>query len=246
MADARTHTETTENFKEGKKETLRQEQRRSLELQRLWQSNGIWWIKRSVIKLNQNIKRAKAIEYKNRKKLLQLNPKLDDNSGIYFLTRTDEDGINYFYIGQAVHICQRLCSHMTGYQHIDLSIKKRGFYSAENPYGWKINFKHYPISELDKWKQYWILEYTKNGYQCRYNKTSGGQGEGKEKINDFKPARGYRDGLKQGRKNLAKQLSHIIDTHLTVGIKNGKENNKVSIQALEKFNELLKADDEYE
>src|SRR5699024_297905 len=99
-----------------------------------------------------------------------------------FLTRTDEDGISYFYIGQAVGILSRLCSHLSGYQHIDLSIKKRGFYSEENPYGWKINFLCYPEKDLDKWEQYWILLYTKMGYQCRYNKTSGGQGEGKEKI----------------------------------------------------------------
>lgn len=192
-----------------------------------------------MIKLNQNIRRAKAIEYKNRKKLLQINPKLDDSSGIYFLTRTDEDGINYFYIGQAVHICQRLCSHMTGYQHIDLSIKKRGFYNAETPYGWKINFKHYPISELDKWEQYWILEYTKKGYQCRYNKTAGGQGTGKEKINEFKPSKGYRDGILQGKRSLAKELSDIISKHLTIRIKDEKQGNKVSQKQFDKFNSLL-------
>lgn len=186
-----------------------------------------------------NIARAKAIEQKNKEKLLAVNPKLNDESGIYFLTRTDEDGINYFYIGQAVKILSRLASHLTGYQHIDLSIKKRGFYSSENPYGWKINAIHYPISELDKWEQYWILEYTKRGYQCRYNKTAGGQGEGKEKINEFRPAKGYRDGLVQGRKNLARELSHIIDTHLLVTVRPEKANNKVSIRALEKFNSLL-------
>lgn len=196
--------------------------------------------------MDKNIAKVKTIERKNAQRLLLVNPNLDNESGIYFLTRSDENGINFFYIGQAVHICQRLCSHLSGFQHIDLSMKKRGFYSPDNPYGWKINFKHYPVSELDKQEKYWILEYTKKGYQCRYNKTSGGQGEGKEKINDFKPARGYRDGLEQGRKNLAKQLSHIIDTHLTVGIKNGKENNKVSIRALEKFNELLKVGDKNE
>ena len=196
--------------------------------------------------MNKNIAKVKAIERKNEQRLLLVNPNLDNRSGIYFLTRTDEDGINYFYIGQAIHICQRLCSHLSGFQHIDLSLKKRGFYSPDNPYGWKINFKYYPVSELDKWEQYWILEYTKKGYQCRYNKTSGGQGEGKEKINDFKPAKGYHDGLEQGRKNLAKQLSHIINTHLTVSIKHGKENNKVSIRALEKFNELLKVGDKDE
>ena len=187
----------------------------------------------------KNIAKAKAIERKNRERLLKVNPKLDDESGIYFLTRTDEDGINYFYFGQAVHIMQRMCSHLTGYQHIDLSIKKRGFWSENNPYGWKLNFQHYPASELDKWEQYWILEYTKRGYQCRYNKTAGGQGEGKEKINEFRPAKGYHDGLKQGRKNMAKELSHIIDTHLTVSLKQEKKNNKVSQRAFEKFNELL-------
>lgn len=192
----------------------------------------------------QNIRRAKAIEQQNKKRLLEVNPKLDERSGIYFLTRVDEDGINYFYIGQAKRITQRLCSHMVGYQHIDLSLKKRGLYSNKNPYGWKIGFLHYPISELDKWEQYWILEYTKKGYQCRYNKTAGGQGDGKEKINEFKPAKTYRDGLSQGRKQLAKELNHIIDKHLVIGLKPEKMNNKVSQKALEKFNDLLTIEEE--
>ena len=135
---------------------------------------------------------------------MKINPKLDNGSGIYFLTRVDENGIPFFYIGQAVHIIQRMCSHLTGYQHIDLSIKKRGFYSEDNPFGWKINFIHYPPEQLDKMEQFWILEYTKKGYQCRYNKTSGSQGEGKEKINEFKPAKGYRDGIRQGKITLAR------------------------------------------
>lgn len=187
----------------------------------------------------KKLRQAKAIEATNRKRLLKINPKLDDGSGIYFLTRTDENEIPYFYIGQAVHIIQRMCSHLTGYQHIDLSIKKRGFYSKENPNGWKINFIHYPVEQLDKMEQYWILEYTKKGYQCRYNKTSGSQGEGKEKINEFRPAKGYRDGIQQGKITLARELKHIIDIHLNVSIRPEKANNKVSIKALEKFNDLL-------
>lgn len=190
----------------------------------------------------KKFRQAKAIESSNKKRLLKVNPKLDDGSGIYFLTRTDENGISYFYIGQAVHIIQRMCSHLTGYQHIDLSIKKRGFYSEENPYGWKINFIHYPVEQLDDMEQHWILEYTKRGYQCRYNKTSGSQGEGKEKINEFRPAKGYRDGIQQGKKSLARELSHIINTHLVVSLKPEKLNNKVSIKALEKFNDLLNED----
>lgn len=187
----------------------------------------------------QDIRKAKAIEQQNKKKLLEVNPKLDDGSGIYFLTRIDENGINYFYVGQALHILQRLSSHLVNFQHIDLSLKKRGFYSNDNPYGWKVNFIHYPKSELDKWEQYWILEYTKKGYQCRYNKTAGGQGEGKEKINEFRPSKGYRDGLAQGYKNAVKEIGNIIDKHLIVTLKPDKANNKVSQKAFDKFNEIL-------
>lgn len=190
----------------------------------------------------KNIAKIKAIEKKNKEVLLKINPNLDDESGIYFLTRTDENNINYFYIGQAKHILSRLAGHMTGYQHIDLSIKKRKFYSKDNPYGWKINFIHYPEKKLDEWEKYWILEYTKRGYQCRYNKTAGGQGEGKGKINEYKPSKGYRDGLEQGRKNLAKELKDIIDKHLIVSIKPEKINNKISTKQFEKFNTILNID----
>ena len=191
----------------------------------------------------KNIAQIKAIEKKNRERLLKVNPKLNDRSGIYFLTRTDENDISYFYIGQAVNIIQRMCGHLTGYQHIDLSVKKRGFFSEENPYGWKLNFINYPKSELDKMEQYWILEYTKRGYQCRYNKTAGGQGEGKEKINEFKPPKGYRDGLKQGEKNLARELSSIAEKHLKIEIRDDKKNNKISQRQYEKFMDLLKVGD---
>lgn len=190
----------------------------------------------------QNIAKAKAIEKQNIERLLKVNPKLDDESGIYFLTRTDEDNISYFYIGQAVHIITRLAQHLVGYQHIDLSIKKRGLYSADNPYGWKVNFMHCPKDELDKWEQYWILEYTKRGYQCRYNKTGGGQGEGKEKINEFRPAKGYRDGIKQGKINLARELSSIAEKHLKIEIREDKKNNKVSQKQFEKFMDLMNED----
>ncbi len=192
--------------------------------------------------MSQNIRQRKAIEYKNRKRLLAVNPKLDDGSGIYFLTRTDEDGIKYGYVGQAKQIMQRMCSHLVGYQHIDLSLKKHGLYSEENPHGWKIGFLHYPENLLDEMEQKYILQYAMSGYQMR-NKTSGSQGAGKRQIDEFKPSKGYRDGLAQGRKNLAKELSHIIDKHLVVTLKPEKSNNKVSIRAFDKFNELLSVDE---
>lgn len=191
--------------------------------------------------MNENIRKAKAIEANNKKRLLAVNPNLDERSGIYFLTRKDENGFSYAYIGQAKKILTRLAQHLSGYQHIDLSLKKHGLYSSENVYGWKIGFNHYQIDKLDDAEQYYIRLYANNGYQLR-NKTAGGQGEGKAKIDDYRPAKGYRDGIAQGRKNLAKELTNIIDKHLCISIKEEKKNNKVSIKAFEKFNDLLYGD----
>ena len=188
--------------------------------------------------MNENVRRAKAIEHKNKKRLLEVNRDLDEESGIYFLLRTDEDGIRYAYIGQAKRILTRLAQHLVGYQHIDLSLKKHGLYSDKNPYGWGINFLHFPISELDEKEQHYIKQYSQAGYQLR-NKTSGSQGAGKKQIDEYRPQKGYYDGIAQGKKNLAKELSHIIDKHLVVSLKEEKKNNKVSIKAFEKFNDLL-------
>ena len=191
--------------------------------------------------MNENLRKAKAIEAKNKKRLLAIDPYLDEGSGIYFLVRKDENGIKYAYIGQAKHLLTRLAQHLSGYQHIDLSLKKHGLYSSENIYGWKIGFLHFQISELDFMEKKFIQMYSNNGYQLR-NKTAGGQGEGKTQIGDYRPAKGYRDGIAQGRKNLAKELTNIIDKHLCISIKEEKKNNKVSIKAFEKFNDLLYGD----
>lgn len=187
----------------------------------------------------QSIRQAKAIEQNNKKRLLEVNPKLDEESGIYFLTRIDENGFKYAYIGQAVHILTRLAQHLVGYQHIDLSLKKHGLYANNNPCGWKIGFLHFPKSELDKQEQHYIKAYADYGYQLR-NKTSGSQGEGKAQIDDYKPSKGYRDGIQQGRKNLARELSNIAKKHLKIELREDKANNKVSQKQFEKFNELLK------
>lgn len=184
-----------------------------------------------------NYKQIKAIEYKNKQRLLKVNPNLDDKSGIYFLTRTDENNIKFAYVGQAKCIISRLCQHLVGYQHIDRSLIKHGLYSADNPHGWKIGFMHFPVSELDEKERYYITLYAQNGYQMR-NKDTGG-GTGKQELGERKPSKGYRDGVSFGRQQLAKELKHIIDTHLTVTLKKWKEGNKVSQKALEKFWSLL-------
>ncbi len=192
---------------------------------------------------NRNIAQVKAIERKNKERLLKLNPKLNDRGGIYFLLREDENGFKYAYIGQSKEsngILTRLAQHLSGYnQHIDLSLKKHKLYSEDNPYGWRVEFMNFPDSQLDEKEQYYIKQYALAGYQLR-NVSLGGQSSGRNMINDTKPAKGYRDGVKYGRMSLAKELLHIIDLHLTVKLKEGKENNKVSQKALEKFWNLLK------
>lgn len=186
----------------------------------------------------ENLRKAKAIEQKNWKRILSVNPNIDNGSGIYFLTRTDEDGFRYAYIGQAVNIGTRLCQHLVGYQHIDLSMKKHGLYAPDNIYGWKIGFLHFPKEQLDEKEQYYIRQYAVNGYQLR-NKTGGSQGAGKRQIDEYKPSKGYHDGLKQGRLNLARELSHIAEKHLDISLKAEKQGNKVSQKQFEKFMSLI-------
>ena len=185
-----------------------------------------------------NYKQRYAIDKRNEERLLKVNPTLNDNSGIYVLIRQDENEIKYAYVGQAKHVLKRLVGHLSGYQHIDNSLKKYGLYSEQNKHGWNIQWAKYPEEELDEWEQHWIKRFAQMGFQLR-NKTAGGQGTGKVQIDEYKPSKGYRDGLKQGRINLAREIKHIIDKHLIVSLKPEKENNKVSQKALEKFNELI-------
>lgn len=189
-----------------------------------------------------NIRQAKARERDNKQKFLAVNPTLDDKSGIYILTR-EEDGIKYAYIGQAKHILSRLAQHLVGYQHIDLSLKKHGLYSDDNTCGWKVNAIHFKESELDEKEQYYIKLYANKGYQLR-NKTSGSQGEGKRQIDEYRPQKGYRDGLSQGYKNAVNELKNIIDKHLVISLRPDKLNNKVSQKQFEKFNQIIGRNDQ--
>lgn len=187
----------------------------------------------------KNLQRVKAIESENRKRWLKLNPCLNDESGIYVLSRIDEDGFKFGYAGQAKHILTRLCQHSAGHQqHIDLSLKKHGLLSEKNPHGWNVSFINCPEYELDEAEQRNIKALADQGYQLR-NKTGGSQGVGKKQIDDYRPAKGYYDGIRQGKKTLAHELSHIIDKHLQVSLKPEKQNNKVSIRKFEDFKALI-------
>ena len=186
----------------------------------------------------RNIAQAKAIERKSKERLLKINPKLNDKSGIYFLLREDENGFKYAYVGQAVHTISRLASHLVGYQqHIDLSLKKHGLYDEEkNPNGWRVEFLNFPESELDEKEKYYIKLYAEKGYQLR-NVSLGGQGENRAsgQIGERKPSKGYREGIQQGKINLARELSAIAEKYLKIELRDEHKGKKVPQRQYEKF-----------
>lgn len=188
---------------------------------------------------NFNFRQHQAIKQNYRKKWLELNPTLNDKSGIYILYRMDEIGIKYGYVGQAKHILDRLSQHSIGRkQHIDLSLVKHGYYSNDNIYGWAVTFINCPISELDSKEQQYIKELADKGYQLR-NKTSGSQSEGKRQIDEYKPRKGYRDGIEQGKISLARELKDIATKYLNISLKEEKKNHKTAIRMFDKFMYLL-------
>lgn len=182
-----------------------------------------------------DFKKIKAIERTNKQRWVKHFGEITDGSGIYVLTR-EENGFKYAYIGQAKHVLTRLAQHLTGYQHIDLSLRKHGFYSEENKTGWCMACVTYPENELDEQEQDFIKLYANAGYQMR-NKTAGGQGEGKFEIAETKPKKGYLEGLHKGYENARRDVAKLFDKNLTFGI-NGKP-NKNKENALKKFQEFL-------
>lgn len=193
--------------------------------------------------MGKSIAEIKRMEQEIKQRLLLINPKLNEQSGIYFLTREDDQGIKYAYIGQARHILSRLAQHMTGYQHIDLSLKKHGLISNSNMCGWNVNFLNFPEELLDEKEQYYIKKYALGGYQLR-NKTAGGQGSGKKQIDDYRPGKTYRQGVEQGMKNASRDVAKLFEKHLSVSAKNDPPtvNQMKAMDKFEKFLELSKDD----
>lgn len=182
-----------------------------------------------------NYKQIYAIKKANEERILKVCPNCPNTSGIYFLLR-EENGFKFGYVGQAKHILERLGSHLSGYQHIDLSLKKHGFWDEKNPTGYKIHFLQFPESELDKKEQYFIKRYANAGWQMR-NVESGGS-QGKTDIGERRQSRGYYDGVAQGYKNAQKEVSHLFDLHLDYTTKK-QPPTKLQEKALEKFKHFL-------
>ena len=188
--------------------------------------------------MKPNYKQIYAKKEERERRIKNICPNIPYSSGIYVFYRDDETGLHMAYCGQAVSLCERCASHLAEYDHIGLSLKKRGFYSKDNPYGWKLIYKTCPKEDLDENERLTIKHFANKGYQL-YNVSSGGQGKGRTQIGEYRPAKGYRDGIRQGKISLSRELSQIIDKHLVISIKPGKEDNRISIKAMEKFKTLI-------
>ena len=186
-----------------------------------------------------NYAQIKAIEKKNKERILKVCPEATEDSGIYIFTRF-ENGFKFGYVGQAKHLLTRLAQHLVGYQHIDLSLKKHGLYSDENKTGYKIDIYPCDCDRLDEKEQKFVVQLANLGYQLR-NKTSGSQGSGKFGIADNKPSKGYRDGLQQGYKNAQKEIAPLFEKWLKVDF---DETKKLAIRANEKLNNFINLSEE--
>lgn len=202
------------------------------------------------MKVNKTEKPKKQVNYKQlftiqseiEKTLRKACPKINEGSGIYFLLRYDpEEDKNYGYIGLGVNLLRRMISHVQGYQqHIDISLKKRGFYSEDNPNGWKLNVLNFPRNELEEKERYYIDLYLKNGYTL-LNIENGGR-QGKALINERKPSKTYRDGIVQGQNSTRAKVKVYFDKYLDYSIKD--KPTKIKERKLEEFKQFLEGNTE--
>ena len=185
-----------------------------------------------------NYRQIMAIRRANEDKIRKLCSTVSEKSGIYAFWRIDENGFKFAYVGQAKNLLKRLAEHLSGYQHIDCSIKKHKFYDEEtNPYGYHVEIIEECAEEaLDERERYWIKWNADKGYQLR-NKTSGGQDGEKSALGEGKSNKGYRDGLVQGRKNTQKEIKELFDKYLTYDIK-GKP-GKIKQRKYDEFTAFL-------
>ena len=189
--------------------------------------------------MTKDFRKVFAMKAEREKRIKKICPGIPNSSGIYVFYRIDEAGIRRAYCGQAVNLLERCASHLGEYDHIALSLKKHGFFSNENPYGWKLDYRTYSKSELDDKEVETIKSFADKGFQM-YNVTAGSQGKGKQVTGQYKQPKTYSQGIQQGRKNMARELSSIAEKHLKIELRADKANNKVSQKQYGKFMDLLK------
>ena len=185
-----------------------------------------------------NYRQVYTIKSKLEKKIKEICPEISHRSGIYIFSRSDESGLKFCYVGQAKHLLERTAAHLKEYDHIGLSLKKRGLYSTDNPYGWKLTFKECGFEALDENEQKTIVYMANKGYQL-YNVTTGGQGKGKTSIDGkSKSPKTYRDGVQFGRESARRDIANLFEKHLNYSPKKDPP-TKLQEKAVEKFKKFL-------
>ena len=180
------------------------------------------------------------------RRIKEVCPDITNRPGIYIFYRTDtESGLRFCYIGQAKRLTERCAQHLQEYDHIALSLKKRGFFDPlnpnANPGGWKLSvWECSVLDDLDNAEIEAIREYANNGYQL-FNRTAGGQGDGKVIFDNKRQTKTYREGLAQGYLNARREVSHWFNLHLNVSMKKQTKNAE---KALAKFQEFIGLDAE--
>lgn len=182
--------------------------------------------------MNYNKVDYRKMKEEDEKRIKTIAPNMQNKSGIYVWYRP----IYKFYAGQSVSLVDRSVSHLEQHDHLGLSIKKHGLYSEDNPLGWKLTYFYCDKEELDELEKQTIARWNV-GENITYNITAGGQCEGKEYIQDIKPAKKYKDGIKQGEKNAKSLVREMFNKYLDISIK-GKS-NKVKERKLQEFMKWL-------
>ena len=180
------------------------------------------------------------------KRIKEVCPEITNRPGIYIFYRTDTDsGLRFCYIGQAKRLTERCAQHLQEYDHIALSLKKRGFFDPlnpeANPGGWKLSVLECSgLDALDNAEIEAIREYANNGYQL-FNRTAGGQGDGKIVFDNKRQSKTYREGLAQGYTNARREVAHWFSLHLNVSMKKPTKNAE---KALARFLDFINLEDE--
>lgn len=164
---------------------------------------------------------------------------LDDEPGIYFFYRTDENGNKKGYVGQAKKLLTRVNEHVNSTrfsQHIDRSLKAHSVSTKKNLGGYRLRVYRCKIEELDEKEKFYIQFYLDHNYTL-LNVESGGQDKGHTDLNYRTAAKGYRDGIKQGYTNAIREIADIL-SYLKVEPNQFKKNGEPTEIAKRKLNEL--------
>ena len=170
------------------------------------------------------------------KRIKEVCPDITNRPGIYIFYRTDTDsGLRFCYIGQAKRLIERCAQHLQEYDHIALSLKKRGFKCEGNDGGWELVTFDFPVESLDVGETEMIKLWANKGYQL-FNRTAGGQGDGKVVFDNKRQSKTYREGLAQGYLNARREVAHWFSLHLNVSMKKPTKNAE---KAYKKFMEFI-------